>query len=175
MRKLLQGQEDDLLRFVEFLDKDLQELALAFGVELYLVRQVFELQSVSKKSNRHWKKAAVLQHKLDGQFYDIQAAIQELIENTVRASSIVENLNSRLRNYFFLRRTLGPNYLELLQFFINHHRYERSLRSERIGKSPKELLTGTPHPHWLELLGYELFKRSSAEGCQRGCKPKQAA
>ena len=41
---------------------------------------------------------------------------------TVRASSVVENLNSRLRNYFFLRRHLGPDYLQLLQFFLNHRR-----------------------------------------------------
>jgi hypothetical protein len=35
----------------------------------------------------------------------------------------------------------------------------RSSRPERIGKSPKELLNGKPHDHWLELLGYSLFKR----------------
>jgi hypothetical protein len=29
----------------------------------------------------------------------------------VRASSVIENLNSRLRNYFFLRRHLGADYL----------------------------------------------------------------
>ena len=33
----------------------------------------------------------------------------------VRASSLVENLNSRLRSYFFLRRQLGKDYLTLLQ------------------------------------------------------------
>jgi len=31
-------------------------------------------------------------------------------------SSLVENLNSRLRSYFFLRRQLGEDYLTLLQF-----------------------------------------------------------
>ena len=32
----------------------------------------------------------------------------------MRASSIVENLNSRLRNYFFLKKQLGVGYLNLL-------------------------------------------------------------
>ena len=27
------------------------------------------------------------------------------------------------------------------------------------GKTPAELLTGQPHPHWLEMLGYKLFTR----------------
>ena len=46
-------------------------------------------------------------------------------DRVVRASSLVENLNSRLRSYFFLRRQLGKDYLTLLQFFLNHRRYLR--------------------------------------------------
>jgi len=84
------------------------------------------------------------------------------MKDTPRASSIVENLNSRLRCYFFLRRHLGDDYLELLRFFLNHHRFLRSARPERVGKSPAELLTGNPHDHWLELLGFQLFKRPAA-------------
>jgi len=72
---------------------------------------------------------------------------------------LVENLNSRLRNYFFLRRNLGQGYLDLLLFFLNHRVFMRSERPERIGKSPTELMTGKPHPHWLELLGFELFRQ----------------
>ena len=79
---------------------------------------------------------------------------------TVRASSVIENLNSRLRGYFFLRRHLGPDYLALLQFFLNHRRFLRSEHAERVGKSPAELLTGQSHPHWLEMLGYTRFTRN---------------
>jgi hypothetical protein len=76
------------------------------------------------------------------------------------ASSVIENLNSRLRFYFFLRRHLGADYLELLRFFLNHRRFPRSERPERVGKSPAELLTGSSHPHWLEMLGYTRFSRN---------------
>jgi hypothetical protein len=51
----------------------------------------------------------------------------------VRASSAIENLNSRLRNYFFLRRQLGPDYLVLLQLFLNNRRFLRSEHPERVG------------------------------------------
>ena len=65
----------------------------------------------------------------------------------------MENLNSRLRTYVTLRRHLGGPYLELLRFFLNHRRFLRSRHAERQGKSPRELLTGHAHPHWLTLLG----------------------
>ena len=66
----------------------------------------------------------------------------------------------RLRSYFFLRRHLGADYLTLLQFFLNHRLFVRSEHRERVGKSPKELLTGQRHAHWLVLLGYTPFTRN---------------
>ena len=69
------------------------------------------------------------------------------------ATRPVENLNSRLRTYFTLRRHLGGSYLDLLRFFLNHRCFVRSRHAERQGKSPRELMTGQGHPHWLTLLG----------------------
>ena len=73
--------------------------------------------------------------------------------DTPRSSALVEDLNSRLRTSFTLRRHLGGSYLDLLRFFLNHRRFLRSRRAERQGKSPRELVTGQAHPHWLPLLG----------------------
>jgi hypothetical protein len=82
------------------------------------------------------------------------------MKQTPRASSLVENRNSRLRNYFFLRRQLGRQYLDLLKFFLNHRTFMRGEYPERVGKSPTELMTGQKHPYWLELLGFERFQRA---------------
>jgi len=101
-----------------------------------------------------------LHTQLSGKFHEVMIAVGEALETTPRASSMVENLNSRLRNYFFLRKRLGDSYLSLLQFFCNHRCFIRSRIPERAGKSPKQLLTGQPHPHWLELLGFERFQRA---------------
>ena len=87
-------------------------------------------------------------------------AVGEALKQTPRASLMVENLNSRLRNYFFLRRSLGDDYLSLLQFFLNHRQFLGSRVSERVGRSPAELLTSQPHQHWLKLLGFERFQRA---------------
>jgi hypothetical protein len=84
-----------------------------------------------------------------------------ILEDTIRANSLVENINSRLRTYFTLRRELGNEYLEFLQFFLNHRRFMRSEYKERVGKSPKELLIGKSHEHWLEMLGFRFFKQAA--------------
>jgi len=86
-------------------------------------------------------------------FHALSAAVSRAKAHTPRISSLVENLNSRLRTYFTLRRHLGGSYLDLLRFFLNHRRFMRSRRAERPGKSPRELMTGQDHPHWLALLG----------------------
>ncbi len=98
--------------------------------------------------------------KLAGRFQRVDDAVKAAMKQTPRASSLVGNLNSRLRNYFFLRRQLGAPYLDLLRFFLNHRTFLRSRHPERVGKSPAELMTGQRPPHWLELLGFTRFQRA---------------
>ena len=83
------------------------------------------------------------------------ADVRAALDDTPRSSSRVENLNSRLRRYFFLRCPLGDASLSLLQFFLNHRVFRRSRRAERVGKTPKEQLMGQAHAHWLELPGFK--------------------
>jgi hypothetical protein len=113
-----------------------------------------------ERDPKRWSEYAAQQKQLRGRFHDIQAAVVELAAGTVQASSLVENLNSRLLSDFFLRRHLGLDYLALLQFFLNHRRLERSDRPKRVGKTLAELLTGQSHPHWLEMLGHACFRRA---------------
>jgi hypothetical protein len=156
----LENQRDDLLAFARVLDEELERLGEEFQVPAELARRVLRTLARDDRDPRRWTEHAALQQQLRGRFHDIQAAVAELASGTVRASSLVENLNSRLRSYFFLRRHLGPDYLALLQFFLNHRRLERSDRPERVGKTPAQLLTGQTHPHWLEMLGYTRFSRA---------------
>jgi hypothetical protein len=121
---------------------------------------VLDIEVLDADDPCRWPREHALRSELGSRFFPLSTFVQELARQTVRASSLVENLNSRLRNYFFLRRQLGPDYLALLQFFLNHHRFLRSERPERVGKSPAELLSGKAHPHWLEMLGYQRFSRN---------------
>ncbi|PZO10727.1 MAG: hypothetical protein DCF25_20275 [Leptolyngbya foveolarum] len=160
LRKALHNQRDQLLAFAGVLDQKLVAIAIQFELPLQAVRDVCLLHRKHKTSNAYWECWNRLHGKLSEKFYGVMASVGEALKQTPRASSMVENLNSRLRNYFFLRRSLGDAYLILLQFFLNHRRFIRSRVSERVGQSPKELLTDQPHSHWLELLGFERFQRA---------------
>jgi hypothetical protein len=150
----LVNHREALLAFAKQLDADLLALAGEFQLPVDVVRAVFQVHTLEEKDPRRWPREAALRSQLRGRFYDLSQAVLDVAQRTVRASSVVENFNSRLRNYFFLRRHLGADYLQLLQFFLNHRRFLRSEHSERVGKSPAELLTGQSHPHWLDMLGF---------------------
>ena len=161
VRKLLANHRQELLAYVERLDKHLSELGQEFDVSLDSVRGLWNLECLDCGSSQYSREAASLRCRLGGKFYGLQRAILDLRAVTFRSSSWVENINSRLRTYFFLRRQIGPEYLELLQFYLNHHRYARSAVASRVGKSPRELLTGERHAHWLSLLDYSPFASAS--------------
>jgi hypothetical protein len=158
--KLLNNHRDQLLAFARQLDEDLAQLAAQFEVSVPLLRELLDLQTLDRCHPTRWQIEAVLRARLRGRFHELDQAVRELAGQVVRASSIIENLNGRLRNYFFLRREVGSGYLDLLQFFFNHRRFLRSEHHERVDKSPAELLTGQKHSHWLEMLGYHRFCRN---------------
>lgn len=156
----LKNHRTKLLAFAAQLDRDLAKLAADFEVALASVRQMLDLVVGDERRPAHWQKEAALRQQLRQRFSPLYQAVSDLAQRVVRASSVIENLNSRLRNYFFLRRHLGTDYLALLQFFLNHRRFLRSAHAKRVNQSPAELLTGQAHPHWLEMLGYARFSRN---------------
>ena len=160
LRRALHNQRDQLLAFSGVLDQKLVEIAKDFELPMQDIRDVCLLHRKHPTSNPYWERWNHLHSRLSGKFYGLMQAVGQVLEETPRASSMVENLNSRLRNYFFLRKSLGDGYLSTLQFFLNHRCFLRSEKPERVGKSPRQLLTGEAHPHWLELLGFERFHRA---------------
>jgi hypothetical protein len=160
VRCLLENQRDGLLAFAQQLDQDLLGLAEEFAVPETLVEEVRQVLSLTASRPERWQREKALWQRWGSQYGVLREAVTELLGRVVRASSVIENLNSRLRSYFFLRRHLGGDYLALLQFFLNHRRFVRSEHADRVGKSPAELLSGKPQPHWLESLGYTPFSRN---------------
>jgi hypothetical protein len=160
IRKKLQDQRENLLAFAGVLDDRFAELAERFRIGPSLVGEVAELQGLDPDRPAYWQREGVLRKRLGNLLDPLSQAVRQVQADTPRASSLVENLNSRLRNYFFLRRHIGHGYLDLLRFFLNHRRFARSEVPERAGKTPAELLTGNPHPHWLELLGFTRFQQN---------------
>jgi hypothetical protein len=160
VRTLLQNQRPALLAFVAALARTLAAVAAGWEVPVAVVDELLQVQALPKSDPCRWRREAALRQRLRDRYQPLSRVVAAVAAAVVRASSVVENLNSRLRGYFFLRREWGSGYLSLLQFFLNHRRFQRSKHAERVGKSPAELLTGQTHPHWLALLGYQRFKRN---------------
>lgn len=159
--RLLEKQRDDLLAFVAELDQDIVSLAGYCRVAPAQIRAVLMMQALPPTSAERWRREALLRREWGEQWGVVAGLVTELAAGVVRASSVIENLNSRLRTYFYLRRHLGADYLELLRFYLNHRRFLRSEHPERVGRSPAELLSGATQPSWLEQLGYRPFRRSA--------------
>jgi hypothetical protein len=153
VRVALQNQRDDLLAFAGVLDEKLAAIAGVHAISARLVREACVLHRLSSTLTAYWQGWNRLRAKLGGKFHAVFDAVSRVMAETPRSSSLVENLNSRLRTYFTLRRHLGSSYLDLLRFFLNHRCFMRSRCAGRSGKSPRELMTGHGHPHWLTLLG----------------------
>ncbi len=159
---MLAAQGEDLLGFCERTDKDVADLAAYAKVSEKVVRELAAVQEMAETDGRRWRREGALREHLGGRFHEVSGLVEALREGVVRASSVVENVNSRLRNYFFLRKEIGGGYLDLLRFFLNHRKFMRSEHPERVGKSPAELLSGQDQAHWLSLLGYQRFSQSQA-------------
>jgi hypothetical protein len=158
--RMLEGHREELLAFARALDEGLGRIAAELAVAPEGLRRLLNARSRDERDLRRWAEEAAVRDQIGGRFHAACRAVDAPAAGTVRASSLVEDLNSRLRTYFTSRRHLGPDYLDLLRFYLNHHVLERSERPERTGKTPAELLTGEAHPHWLELLGFARFSRS---------------
>ena len=152
VRVALQNQRDDLLAFAGVLDDKLAAIARSHAIAEPLVRDVCLLHRLPTTSSVYWQGWNRLRAQIGAKFHALFDAVSRAMAGTPRSSSLVENLNSRLRPYFTLRRHLGGSYLDLLRFFLNHRRFTRTRRAERHGKSPRELITDQGHPHWLTLL-----------------------
>jgi hypothetical protein len=153
LRVALQHQRDNLLAFAGVLDTKLIVIAQAHAIAEPVVRDACLLHRLPSTSAAYWQRWNQLRAKLGDKFHRLFDVVSQVMTQTPRSSSLVENLNSRLRTYFTLRRHLGNSYLGLLQFYLNHHCFIRSRCAERQGKSPREVMTGQRHPHWLTLLG----------------------
>jgi hypothetical protein len=118
VRVALRNQRDDLLAFAGVLDTKLAGIARALEISLSLVREACLLHRLPTTSTAYWQGWNRLRSEIGSKFHAVFDAVSQAMARTPRSSSLVENLNSRLRTYFTLRRHLGSAYLDLLRFFL---------------------------------------------------------
>ena len=116
VRVALQNQRDDLRVFAGLLDNKLAAIARAYQFPEHVVRCACELHCKPSTSPSYWQGWNRLRARMGVQFHAVFDAVAQAMAQAPRSSALVENLNSRLRNYFTLRHQLGGSDLDLLQF-----------------------------------------------------------
>ena len=88
---------------------------------------------------------------LDDQFDELKVLVFEKLDSIVKASSLVEMVNSLIRPYLNSSKgQITQETLNLIMFYHNHRRYKGGRRQ---GKAPIELLTGEAlQGDWVDLL-----------------------
>ena len=157
----LENQREQILAFVKVLDCKFTAISIKYKCSKNYLWELCELQRYNKNNIGYYMKSKKIRQILKDQFYILEAEIIEALNSTESSSSLVENLNSRVRTYSTLRKEISSSYLSLLQFYFNYSKFLRSAKPEREGKSPVEILTDKGQPHWPEILGFDLFKRSA--------------
>jgi hypothetical protein len=148
----LKGNLHDVLKFVKKAEIAMEKLALDENIPIEALRLMWMQLRYSTDSAEYNITEAKIGNLLGKRYIEVRNKWDIFLANIVRASSIVENVNSRLRPYLSLKKTVPNGFLDLIQFYFNTKEYRRSHKNHRIGKSPLELLTGKKYPNPLELL-----------------------
>jgi len=152
--KYLKEHQKTLIKFVETAYKQMQMIADQEGVSMDILSLMWKQKRYPVDSSQYNIIEAKIGSMLEVRYESIREKFREMMDKVIRASSIVECINSLIRPYLFLKRAVNDKFLDLLKFYFNTRKYTRSRRSERIGKSPVELLTGKEYQHPLGILGY---------------------
>ena len=161
MRTTLENKREAALGFVDVLEERFTEISQQFSIDIQAVWSMCALQRCQAMELQYTLRSDILEKQLGDKFDDIEDAVIVALYSTERTSSMIENLNGRVRKHLYNRQESGHGFLDLLRFYLNHTPLLRSARPERHKKSPVENLSGKSHPHWLEMLGYERFKRAA--------------
>ena len=150
MRKILPS----LLSFIGRLERGMDTIAQETQIPVDAFHLMYHRLSYDTGSPPEIEIQCKLALMLREKYNEATDAFHKLLNRTKKASSLVENLNGRIRVFIEVKRVIPTRFFVLLKVYFNTRRYKRSRCKERIGKSPLELLTGSPQPSFLEALGY---------------------
>ncbi|MEG0502720.1 MAG: hypothetical protein RR525_10905 [Cellulosilyticaceae bacterium] len=145
--------QSSLLEFVREVNEKLKEFSEEEKIDLESLSMMWEQLKFPIASEQYNILEIQLVNRLMEKYDEVRTKFQAFSKsNIIRASSIVECINSLIRPYLTLKRAVYTNFLPLMQFYFNTRTYRRSRRKHRAGKRPIELLTHKEYPSPLELL-----------------------
>ncbi len=150
----LRNNLPQVLSFLKRMEVALRKASERTGIPIQAFQLFYQKKSCAPLSWESSRIEYALGELLCNGYADAKAAFEQVLSTIKRASSLVENLNGRIRPFMDLKRVIPDRFFALLKVYFNTKRYRRSRIPERVGKSPIELLTGKPCAEFLETLGY---------------------
>jgi len=133
LRIALKNQRDDLLGFRSSLEMKLVEIAQRFDTPLYLVQAVCLLQRKSPLLVPTGS-AGIICTICTRKVSPFNGSRKPGDATNPKSQFSGRESQFKAAQLLFLRRQLGPQYLDLLQFFLNHRTFMRSECPERGGQ-----------------------------------------
>jgi hypothetical protein len=150
----LSKKTNTLLQFVKKAEELMCNFSKEENVDIDVLQKMWEQCKYPNYSSKYNVLEGQIGLVLGSHYTEIHEKWNQMLKQIVRASSMVECINSLIRPYLFLKRVVTGKFLDLLQFYFNTRKYKRSRVSERREKSPIELLTGASYENPLDILGY---------------------
>jgi hypothetical protein len=158
----LKNQRNALLDVANTLNERFAQLALKYEQPIETIWAICYVARYDFDSRKYNDKSSALESLVGDQYDAIEDNVLSILDSTHRCSSMIENFNSRLRPYLDERKMMTQKILSLIQFYLNHKPFMRSMHERLENKSPAEAMTGKPHRPWLEMLGFPSFKNKAA-------------
>ena len=152
--KKIRNLVPNLLSFTKRLEQEFDRIAITFGVPPDSCHQIYRQDSYLSYCSQGIEERCHIVNLLQDKYINVQNAIELAKDSTKKASSIVENVNGRIRVYIEVKRIIPDAFFILLKVYFNTKRYKRSRYENRVGKSPYELLTQTSQPEFFEAIGF---------------------
>ena len=157
----LVNQKDAVLSVVYELAEKLEVVAKKHNVKIKILWDICYLFRCSYDSIKYNLKVIEIENLIGDKYDLIEDEIREILEGIHRCSSMIENYNSRIRPYLSEMKSFSQIRLNLIRFYLNHKPFLRAANSDNKGKTPAEILTGKTLKNWIELLGFQSFKRNA--------------
>jgi hypothetical protein len=157
LQKHIRGLRENLefaLTFIKRLKEVMEEKSKESGIPIKAYEIMYDQLAYDWKSKEYQEKEYELVKLVMNDYNGARISFKELIGKTKRASSLVENLNSRIRTYMNVKRMVPAGFFKLMKVYFNTKKSKRSRIKGIIGKSPLEILTGKAQPNFLEAINF---------------------
>lgn len=153
--KFLKNNIDGLLVFVEDFYFRMQIISKKEHINPKVFKLMWKQHDLNKYSEEYNIIEIEILNIVRNDYTKARKIFKTLIEDTIRASSVVENINSLLRPYLDIKKSPNQTFLDLLQLYFNTRKFKRSNIASKIGYSPFELYTKKEQLDFFEILGLQ--------------------